>query len=151
MSPEQVADVFVDELWNRRRMELVDQLFDATTVTHQLRSAPGDIPGAPRRPEDVKQELSGWFAGFPDLRFECEQRVTQGDLVVSRYVMRGTHTGPWLGIAPTGQHVTIRMVHTIRVGDGRILEDWLLADWHGMLQQLGLLPSLTEILAAART
>ena len=147
MDAKKIAERFMDDLWNRHNLAAADELFAEDCVTHQLRSAPGPVPAAPRRPADVKRELAGWFAAFPDIALELEERVAEGDVVVSRYLMRGTHTGEWLGVPATGKPICVRMAHTIRVRDGKIVEDWLLAEWHGMLEQLGLLPSLAEALA----
>ena len=149
-SPEEVAELFSKLIWNERRLELLDSLFTETTVTHQLRSAPGPVPSAPRTAEHLRAELSAWFQSFPDLVLSVEQRTVDGELVTSRYRLEGTHTGAWMNVAPTGNRVVIRMVHTQRIRDGRVVEDWLLADWHGFLHQIGLLPSLDEIIATPR-
>src|SRR5687767_6804824 len=86
---------FYDELWNQRRFSVADEIFAETCVTHQLRS--GEAPLAtPRGPADVKQHVDEWLAGFPDLRFEVEEIVAEGDLVASRSAMRGSHKGKWM-------------------------------------------------------
>ena len=79
------------------------------------------------------------------MRFEIEQQVAEGELVMTRYVMRGTHRGPWLGLPATNRSVTVRMTHTVRVVAGKIVEDWLLAEWYGLLEQLGLVPTTMTI------
>lgn len=146
--PRDVVACFIDNVWNARDLSLIDELFTSETITHQLRSSPGDVPTAPRRPDDVRRELQTWFAAFPDIRFDIEQQVVEGDLVVTRYVMHGTHQGTWLGLPATNQAVTVRMTHTVQIASGRIVEDWLLVDWYGMLEQLGLVPSLHDLLAS---
>ena len=75
--------------------------------------------------------------------------IAEGDQVVTRSVMRGTHTGTWLGIAPTGKRVSIRMMVMQRIWNGKIAEDWVLVESLGLLQQLGLVPATQEILAKA--
>jgi predicted ester cyclase len=102
-----------------------------------------------RGPEEVKRHVAEWLAGFPDLRFEVEQLVAEGEHVVSRVVARGTHTGTWQGVAPTGRQVSIRMVVTQRVVGGRIAEDWVLVEALGFFQQLGLAPDTAAILMNA--
>src|ERR1700756_127337 len=82
---------FIEEMWNQRRLELADELFSADCVTHQLRG-PGSPSAAPRSPELVKREAAGWLAAFPDLRFDLEHMISEGDLVVSRYTMHGIHS-----------------------------------------------------------
>jgi predicted ester cyclase len=114
MSAEQskaVARRFFEELWNRRELDVADDIIAPDCVTHQLQSGV-EPDGSPRGPEAVKHHVAEWLAGFPDLRFEVEQLVAEGEHVVSRVVARGTHAGTWQGVAPTGKEVSIRMVVT---------------------------------------
>ena len=62
----------------------------------------------------------------------------------------GTHTGSWLGMPPTGRQITIRMAVTYRLAGGMIAEDWVLVDFLGVFQQLGLVPPTSEILQRSR-
>lgn len=151
MSTEQnkaIVSRFYDELWNNRQVGVADQIFAPDCVTHQLHSG-AELVGVPRGPEAVKHHIAEWLRGFPDLRFEVEQMIVEGDVVVSRSVMRGTHLGNWLGIPPSGKNVSIRMVITHRVVNGRIAEDWVLVEALGFFQQLGLVPETQEILSNA--
>lgn len=151
MSSEQnkaIVRRFIQELWNGRRLDVADEIFAATCVTHQLRSG-SEIDAAPRDSETLKKHLAQWLASFPDLRFTVEQMVAEGDQVVTRCVMRGTHAGAWLGVAPTGKEVSIRMIVTHRIVDGRIVEDWVLVESLGFFQQLGLIPPTEEIMTQA--
>jgi predicted ester cyclase len=152
MSAEQskaVARRFIEELWNGRRLELADELIAPDCVTHQLRSGAED-EGTPRTPEVIKQHVAGWLAAFPDLRFTVEQMIAEGDLVATRCRMRGTHTGAWLGVAPTGRDVSVRMMIVQRIAGGRIVEDWVLVESLGLFQQLGLVPPREELLPATQ-
>jgi steroid delta-isomerase-like uncharacterized protein len=139
---------FFEELWNNRDVQIADEIFAADCITHQLQS--GEDPVAARRdPETLKKHVAEWLAGFPDLRFAVEQMIAEEDRVVTQCVMRGTHTGTWLGIAPTNKHVSIRMIVIHRVSDGKIVEDWVLVESLGFFQQLGLTPSAGEIMSKA--
>lgn len=137
---------FYDELWNQRRVEIADQIFTADCVTHQLQSGVDDV-GVLRNAEAIRHHVAGWLAGFPDLRFDVEQIFAEGDHVVSRCVMHGTHTGAWLGMGPTGKTVSIRLIVIHRIRDKKIAEDWVLVESLGFFQQLGLVPATEEILA----
>ena len=151
MTAERNKDIvirFYEELWNRRDLGVADDIFAADCLTHQLRSGAASA-GTPRGPEAVKEHVAEWHAGFPDLRFEVEGLVAEADQVTSRSVMRGTHTGQWLGIAPTGKEVSIRMCLTHRIEDGKIVEDWVLVEALGFFQQLGLVPETREILSVS--
>jgi predicted ester cyclase len=66
-----------------------------------------------------------------------EQTVVQGaDSVVIRTQYEATHTGTFLGIAPTGRHVAYEAVDILRVADDRIVWRYLLMDLYGIERQL---------------
>jgi predicted ester cyclase len=64
--------------------------------------------------------------------------------VVVRYTGRGTHQGDFMGIAPTGTHVTASAMVIFRLEDSKVVEDWLCVDLLGMLQQLGVIAALGQ-------
>jgi len=136
---------FVEELWNDRRLDVVDQIFSEDCVTHQLRSGVLDEP-VPRGPEEMKEHISGWLMSFPDLRFNIEQMIAERDCVVSQLVMEGTHQGMWMGILPTGKRLQIRMITVHRIANGKIAEDWVLVESLGLFQQLGAVPNTAELI-----
>ena len=151
MSAEQnkaIVRRFIEELWNNRNLDLADEIFAADCITHQLRSG-AELVAAPRSPEVIMKHVTEWLAGFSDLRFTIEQMITEADQVVARMVMQGTHTGVWLGVAPTGKQVNIRMITIHRIANGKIAEDWVLVESLGFFQQLGLIPATQEIMANA--
>lgn len=148
MSAEQSKAVvlrFYNELWNERNLNVADEIFAADCITHQLQSG-AETFSAVRNPEAVKHHVAEWLAGFPDLRFTIEQMLVENDRVMTQSVMRGTHSGIWLGIAPTNKEVSVRLSVIHRIADGKIAEDWVLVESLGFFQQLGLVPSIEEIL-----
>jgi len=74
---------------------------------------------------------------YPDLALTVEQQIAEGEWVVSRVTMRGTHRGTWPGIRPTGQAVEAAVVNIDRVVDGRIVEHGGAADLLGPLLRIG--------------
>jgi steroid delta-isomerase-like uncharacterized protein len=146
---KKIVTRFIEEMWNQRKLEIADELFAPNCVTHQLRT--GEDPAGKRRSaESVREEAAAWLTGFPDLQFVLEQMIAAGDRVVSHCTIRGTHTGPWMGIDPTGRKVSIPMITIHRIADGKIAEDWVLVGSLMLFQQLGLLRETSEIFAAAR-
>jgi len=140
---------FVDELWNRRNLEVADEIFADNCVTHQLQS--GSPPtSAPRDPETIKQHVREWLQAFPDLTFGVEQMVVAEDRVASHITMQGTHIGTWMGVAPTGRRISIQMMTIHRIEAGKIVEDWVLVDSLGLFQQLGLVAEREKLFAQAR-
>ena len=142
--PKQLAKRFVEELWNERRLDVADAIFDKHCITHQLRSGvPSDA--APRGPEAIKEHVTSWIASFPDLHFSIEQMLSEGDRVVMQLLMEGTHQGAWLGIPASGKKMQIRMFTVHRVVQGKIVEDWVLVESLGFFQQLGVVPNTADL------
>jgi predicted ester cyclase len=77
---------------------------------------------------------------FPDLRFEIEGLVAEGDTVAGRLTMSGTHEGPLMGTPPTERSVRQDHMHFVRFRDGKAVEHWGVRDDLGMMQQLGIMP-----------
>jgi predicted ester cyclase len=140
-----IVSRFYEKLWNSRNFNIADEIIAPDCVTHQLQS--GTVPvGVPRGPVAIKHHIGEWLNGFPDLHFDVEQVVAEDDRVVSHSVMRGTHTGTWLGVAPTNKEVSIRLMVIQRIENGKIVEDWVLVESLGFFQRLGLLPATEEIM-----
>jgi predicted ester cyclase len=75
-------------------------------------------------------------AGFPDLNVEVLDVVAENDRVVVRYIERGTHTGDFMDLPPTGRSYEKQGFALYRVADGRLAECWLQEDDLGFQQQL---------------
>ena len=143
--PKQLISRFVEQLWNERRLDVADAIFATDCVTHQLRSGV-PVDAVPRGPQVMKEHVAGWIASFPDLRFRIEQMLSEGDRVVTQMLMEGTHQGPWMGIPASGKKMQIRIVTIHRVVEGKIVEDWVLVESLGFLQQLGVVPNTADLL-----
>ena len=144
-SNKEVVLKFFHAMWNERKLDLADELFSERSVTHQLRSGSPDAT-APRSPAIIRAHLAEWLEAFPDMHFTVERAIEEGDLVSVACTAEGTHTRPWLGIAPTGRTISIRMAVTYRLEDHRIVEDWVLVDFLGVLQQLGVVAPMDELI-----
>jgi len=90
--------------------------------------------------EDVERMEQSVLDAFPDLQVETEWMISEGDRVVQRSRMSGTHRGEWFGVAPTGRRAEWTAVEIYRIEGGEIAEQWLSEDWTIVLQQLGALP-----------
>jgi predicted ester cyclase len=99
------------------------------------------IAGAPRTDiEGYRQFAEAFYAAFPDLSHTVEEQVAEGDLVVSRFTVRGTHRGEFQGIPPTGKQFEVTAVAIDRIAGGKIVERWGQLDALGLMQQLGVIP-----------
>jgi predicted ester cyclase len=61
---------------------------------------------------------------FPDLEVEIYDQIAEGDKVVTRKAIIGTHTGKLLDIEPTGRKIKINVIDIVTVKDGQYLEHW---------------------------
>ena len=73
-----------------------------------------------------------------------EDLIAQGDKVVGRFVLTGTHQGPFLGIAPTGKRIRVTGIDIVRFQNGRITDLWYNEDTFGLYEQLGVSPDSGE-------
>jgi steroid delta-isomerase-like uncharacterized protein len=121
-------------VWEEGNLGLVDELVAPDYVNH----SPG-IPGQPEGPEGVKAVVSMFRAGMPDLGVVIEDVIAEGDKVVMRYRIEGTHEGELFGVPPTGRRVSIESITVERVSGGKIREHWRVTDTLEMMQQLGAL------------
>ncbi len=125
-----------EEGLNQQNPALVDELCAPTFAFH---NASRTIQGL----QAYKHFLSKFFAAFPDAHFTTEDLIAEGDTVAVRRTFRGTHTGSLMGIPPTGRQVSITDIAILRVVNGKFVEAWNNTDELGLLQQLGVIPTLS--------
>ena len=89
--------------------------------------------------EWYKQSLAILYKGFPDYHGAIEDIVAEGNKVWARVTYEGTHSGEYLGFAPTGKKVSYKSVTIKRIADGKIVEGWTVNDMLDFLRQLGVI------------
>jgi predicted ester cyclase len=87
--------------------------------------------------EAFKKWISGFRAGLPDVKVTIEDLLTDGDKVVTRWVITGTQRHELMGFAPTNKQITLSGITIQRVVDGKIAESWVEFDAGGLRHQLG--------------
>jgi predicted ester cyclase len=126
---------FYDEVFNKKNRAAIDEFIDPNQVDH---AAP---PGTPGGLAGAKQTIGMYLTAFPDLHFTVEDMIAEGDKLVARLTVRGTQQGAFMGIPPTGQHVTVTTIDISRMAGGKSVEHWIEMDTLGMMQQLGVIPA----------
>jgi steroid delta-isomerase-like uncharacterized protein len=125
------------EIWNHDKdLSVIDEIVDANFVSHS--SPPGLAPGR----EGVKQWATLFRKAFPDIASTADDVIVEGDKVVERFTGSGTHQGEFFGIPPTGKHFTTTGINIFRIENGKIVELWANSDDLGVMQQLGVIPSM---------
>jgi predicted ester cyclase len=107
----------------------------------------GDIFSAELRTNGVHVGVAGpvdrirdRLTGFPDLATTIEDMFVSGDKLAVTLIWRGTHTGPYGGVAATGQPVAVRDSAIWHFRGGKVTEIFTLQDQFAMLKQIGYLP-----------
>src|SRR6266498_5337006 len=104
MSTEQyktAARNFIEKGLNQKDLSAVEAYFSPKLNDHAL------PPGLPSGLEGRKMFASALFAAFPDLHVHMEDMLSDGDKLVTRYSVHGTHNGELMGIPATGKPVSI--------------------------------------------
>jgi steroid delta-isomerase-like uncharacterized protein len=116
---------------NKKNFSVRDEVLASNFVAH--------FPGhAPLHGIDAfRQFTSAFFTAFPDLETTIDDLIADGDRVAVRQTWRGTQTGDFLHIPPTGKQVTFTSIEVYRVAGGKLAEEWVELDMFGLLQQLG--------------
>lgn len=120
---------FFDQVWNQGDEAAIDRFIAA--------DAAGNDPDFGIGREGFKRQWRNWRAAFPDLHFDVEELVAEGDVVVSRWTLTGTHTGEFLGIAPTGRAIRVGGMSLDHLQNGLLVSGFDGWDNLGLRQQLG--------------
>ena len=120
---------YIDEVLNQGRQELITTLF-APHVHEQVHKVFNEVRGA-----------------FPDMHETLEDLVAEGNRVMARWTFRGTQSGPFLDIPPTGKQIEITGFSIYYIENGVIVEDYAVLDWLDALEQLGatILPPASSV------
>ena len=121
----------VEEGWNTGNTAVIGECYAAAYVHHD--------PSQPQVRD--YQGLLDWTGGMartlPDAHTTIEDLIAEGDKVVKRWMVRGTHQGELMGILPTGKRVTITGIEILRIADGQIVERWAEDNGLSLMRQLG--------------
>jgi steroid delta-isomerase-like uncharacterized protein len=123
---------FYDEVWARGNLDVADEVFADAYVRHDFRA--GDpVQG----PEGQKRIAADFRAAFPDLTWNIDFLLAEGEFVAGRWTASGTHRGSWAGVEPTGRPMRFSGVNIFRFAQGKVVEIWNHRDDLGLMQQLG--------------
>jgi hypothetical protein len=85
--------------------------------------------------------FGAFLVAFPDITHSVEDIFSENGRVACRLVVRGTHTGDFMGIPPTNRSVEIHAINVHHIEGGCSVEHWVNSDGMGMLMQLGVIPA----------
>ena len=137
MQPEEnksIARRFV-QVWGKGELDIIDELASPTLSVY--------YPVFPQQAKGgaaFKQELTGFRSTFTDVDIHIEEEIAEGDKVVLRWSLSGTHQGNLFGIPGTGKRIEWTGITIYRIADGKVVEERGEEDFLSILRQIGLIP-----------
>ena len=122
-----------EEIWTEKNHDVIDELIAPNCVFHA-----GDREF--RGPDGYKTFFDAYVTAFPDLSIQINDLIAEGDHVVMSYTARGQHTGPLMGINPTGKQVKVGGVSISRFENEKMVEGNTLWNEMSLMQQIGVVP-----------
>lgn len=120
---------FYKEVYGDWDMAMVDEVVSPQFISH-------DWPEhGPTGPQAFRDYYSAIKSAVPDARYEVDDLVAEGDRVVVRWRLLGTHRGDFRGIAATGRSIVLQGVAIYRVENGKLMERWVVSDLYGALKE----------------
>jgi len=113
---------FFEEAWGKDNLAAVDEYIAADYVEHTL------PPGSQQGRDALKQFVSMYHEAFPDVKVTMYDIFGRGDRVAYRWSASGTHLGEWMGVPPTGLHLTTTGITIHRIVGGKCVEGWVSVD-----------------------
>ena len=120
-----------NEVWNQKKLDLIDELVSPDYIHHDSGTATLQT-GL----EGNKQFVRLFQNAFPDIRFTIQDEISEGDKVVIRWTVTGTHRGDLPDLPTTGKTISLSGISIARLKDGKGIESWNNWDGLGMMQQL---------------
>ncbi len=128
-----------EEVWNKRRLELVDEIISPSHALHDPNLTDSSVG-----PDAYKRQVSRFMVGIPDLHFTIEDIVDEKEKLAVAWTISGTHTGEFMGIPATNKKVYVEGITINHMVDGKIMDSYISWDTFGMMQQLGVVPALGQ-------
>ena len=97
-------------------------------------------PGLPFEvvgPAGVKKLAEALLPGIPDMQLPIADLVAEGEKVLARLSVKGTHAGDLMGVPATGRTIDIGVLDLFQIRDGKLIEHWALLDNLGLMRQIG--------------
>ena len=129
-------------IWNTGEVDLIPEVYSTNFVVHWPKGwAENQSHGC----DGVRQAIEKIRSAFPDWHEKVVDMIIGDDRVVTRYISTGTHLGRYAGIKETGKKVEFDEISIYRIKEGKVIEQWCLADDLSTLRQLGLLEESLDL------
>jgi steroid delta-isomerase-like uncharacterized protein len=128
---------FYDEVMSTGNLVALDEV-----VAEDFQDHGESLMGSLRGRDSLKQSIVEMHQSFPDMNVCIEDMIDDGEMVGVQGLMRCTHQGEFMHVAPTGNQLSWKGLAMFRVVDGKIAERWFNSDSLSILQQVGLVASM---------
>jgi steroid delta-isomerase-like uncharacterized protein len=132
---KEITRRFYEEIINQKNVHAIDRFCTMDFVDHN------PPPGGKGTLDATKQQFLDLVAAFPDLKMVVEDQIAEGDRVVNRVLMCGTHKGQYMGMPGSGKPIEIGGIDILRMVNGKAAERWGYFDDVKLMQQLDALPA----------
>jgi steroid delta-isomerase-like uncharacterized protein len=126
---------WLEEGDNKNNLAIADEVFAPDVVMYHPTS-----PTPVRGVETIKQGAAGLRAAFPDNIGTIHDVIGEGDRVVVRWTLRGTHKGAFMGVEPTGKAIAVPGISMYRFAGGKVVEAWYGVNMIDFYHQIGVTP-----------
>jgi len=120
------------KIWSEGNYSLLDELYSPEIIRHEV-NIQEDLVGT----KQYKDNVTWVRTAYPDFNVTADDLFVKDDLVVLRWTVTGTQTGPRGDLPATGKHVQFSGININRVIDGKIIEEWVYFNMADVLKQLG--------------
>ncbi|HEY8208669.1 MAG TPA: ester cyclase [Myxococcaceae bacterium] len=128
---------FSDKVNRKEEQSAVDECVASEYVQHSIMPVAAGVQG-------LREFYTRFRKAFPDVHYTTDDTRAEGDTVAVRMTVRMTHRGEFMGIPATGNPIIITKMDFWRLMSGKVVEHWDAVDRLGLLQQIGVVPKLTE-------
>jgi steroid delta-isomerase-like uncharacterized protein len=141
MRPEEMKAALakmIDDFWRKGDVNAAYEIYSDDIVFHR-------VPLPPVVGKEANMEAdAGMLVAFTENRTTIDEMIVDGDTAAMRWTWEAVHTGtsPSLGIPATGKRVRSVGCSVFNFRDGKVAEQWEYSDFHGLLQQLGVIPPM---------
>jgi steroid delta-isomerase-like uncharacterized protein len=126
-----IVNQLIQGVFNARNADKIGDFFAKNGKWH------GGVLGTVEGVENMIGLFKGVFSAIPDLHLTVQETIAQGDTVVVRVVVEGTHKGNLLGIPATGKHLRWDGVDLYKLANGKVTDDWAGDDYLAIMVQTG--------------
>ena len=127
-----------EEVLNQGRLDVIPELYTAAYVLDAPVQSDGTTAaqGKTLGQAGLAERVTLFRTAFPDIHFDVDAMIAEGERIAVQYRFRGTHWGRFLGLEPSGRQIDIAGMLIARLVDGRIDAAWSVFDSGQLLQQL---------------